>query len=38
MPDDMMETNFAALDTLLEEERAALLGGQLEKLTDMLPS
>lgn len=37
MPDDMMETNFAALDTLLEEERAALLGGQLEKLTDMLP-
>ncbi|MGJ8618433.1 MAG: flagellar biosynthesis protein FlgN [Sulfitobacter sp.] len=37
MPDNSIEMNFDALDTLLEAERAALLDGDLEKLTDMLP-
>jgi hypothetical protein len=37
MSDEIIDTNFGALDALLEEERTALLSGDLEKLTDMLP-
>lgn len=37
MAEDDIATNFEALDALLEEERTALLNGELEKLTDMLP-
>ena len=37
MQDDTIENNFEALDALLEQERAALLSGDLEKLTEMLP-
>ncbi len=36
MSDDTIEMNFQALDALLEEERNALLNGELEKLTAML--
>ena len=38
MSNDTIAENFEALDALLEQERAALLSGDLQQLTDMLPS
>ncbi|MGC1497588.1 MAG: flagellar biosynthesis protein FlgN [Sulfitobacter sp.] len=37
MSDEAVKMNFDALDDLLEAERDALLKGDLEKLTSMLP-
>jgi hypothetical protein len=37
MVEDTIEAKFEALDELLEEERTALLGGDLKKLAEMLP-
>lgn len=37
MSDNTVEKNFEALDALLEEERTALLTGDLEQLSDILP-